>query len=685
MTLPLSALDPPRAPARPKTMTLHGETRVDPYFWLREKTSAEVIQYLEAENRYTEAVMKPSEKLQEKLYQEILGRIKQTDLSVPARRDEYLYYSRTQTGRQYPILCRKKIGQEQEEVLIDENELAEGKKYFRVGGSAPSPNHKLFAYSVDNMGDERYTIYVKDLTSGKLLPDEIPNNEGPVEWANDGKTLYYVTIDAAKRPEKVWRHTLGANTSTDKLMLHEKDERFFVSIAKTRSKRYVLISLDSSNTTEMYFLDADHPEKEFKLMEPRRPEIEYYAEDQGEYFYIRTNDGAKNFRLMKAPVTDPSRKNWKEVIAHRADVKLDDIDAFKDYLVVYERENGLRKIRVENTKNHKVHYVSFPESAYSVLPAENYQYETNLLRFRYTSLVTPLSVYEYNMDAKSRELLKRDEVLGGYDPKAYATERVFATAADGAKVPIAIVYKKGTPLDGTAPAMLYAYGAYGLNTDASFSSARLSLLDRGFVYAMANIRGGAEMGELWHDQGKMLAKRNTFTDFISAAEYLIAQKYTSKDKLTIQGGSAGGLLMGAVTNMRSDLFKAVIANVPFVDVLNTMLDPTLPLTVTEYEEWGNPNEKKYYDYMKTYSPYDNVEKKAYPNMLITAGLNDPRVSYWEPAKWAARLRAMKTDNNVLLLKTNMGSGHFGLSGRYERMKEIAFEYAFLLTMVGITN
>jgi oligopeptidase B len=685
IAMPASEPAPPVAQTIPKKLVLHGDTRVDPYFWLREKTNPDVIAYLEAENKYTESVMAPTQKLQDALYREILGRIQETDLTVPAVQGRYLYYTRTEQGKQYTIHCRKPVGTESEEILLDENELAKGHKYFRMEAARPSVNQQLLAYSVDTLGDENYTIFVKNLSTAALLPDQVSGNHGSIVWANDNKTYFYVTLDAAKRPEKVWRHTLGSSNSEDQLLFHEKDERFFVTIAKTRSNQFVLINLRSKNTTEVHYLAAGDPNGEFRIIHPREPELEYSVQDQGDVFFIRTNDAAKNFRLMKVPIADPAKKNWREIVAHRADVKLEGMDTFRNHLVLYERENGLLKLRVQNTATNETHYVSFQEPAYSVAALDNFEYDTEILRFRYTSLVTPPSVYDYNMSTRSRELRKREEVRGGYDPTQYVSERIFATAKDGARIPVSLVYRKGTKKDGNAPLLLYAYGSYGLNSEAAFASSRLSLLDRGFIYAIANIRGGSELGEAWHDQGKMMAKRNTFTDFIAAAEHLIAQKYTSSARLAIQGGSAGGLLMGSVVNLRPDLFHAVIAKVPFVDVLNTMLDASLPLTVTEYEEWGNPNEEAAYRYMRTYSPYDNVEKKAYPNILITAGLNDPRVSYWEPAKWTAKLRAMKTDKNLLLLKTNMGSGHFGSSGRYERIKETALDYAFLLKTLGMAE
>lgn len=679
------AVKPPVAAVKPKELSIHGDTRVDPYFWLREKKNPEVIAYLEAENAYTEQIMKRTQALQQQLYSEILGRIKQTDQSVPVRRDGYRYYTRTEEGKQYSIHCRRKLDRGTEEIILDENELAKSHKYFKLGSSQPSVDHSLLAYAVDTVGDEDYTIYIKNLATGEVLPDRIEKVDGSVQWGNDNRTLFYVTIDAAHRPDRIWRHALGTPQKEDILLHHEKDERFFSGLGKSRSKRFVFVTIESKLSSEIHYIDANNPRSPLKLFAARRGDIKYDIEDQGDFFYIRTNEDAKNYRLLRTPIARPDRSNWREVLPHRAETKLSGIDAFKDFLVVYERTGGLMRIRVEDTRTSKVHFVEFPEPAYTAMPGPNYTYDTKVLRFLYTSLVTPMSTYDYDMETKSRELMKREEVLGGYDPNQYTTERLFATASDGAKIPIALVYKKGFERNGKAPFLLYGYGSYGSNTDPVFQSARLSLLDRGFGYAIASIRGGAELGESWHDAGKMLNKRTTFTDFIAAAETLIAGKYTSKDHLAIMGGSAGGLLVGAVVNLRPDLFKAVIAKVPFVDVLSTILDPTLPLTVTEYEEWGNPNEKKYYDYMKSYSPYDNVQKKAYPTMLITAGLNDPRVSYWEPAKWAAKLRVMKTDNNPLLLKINMGAGHFGASGRYERIKETAFDYAFLLHALGLAG
>ena len=685
-TITLTAADPapPVAKIVPHPAAVNGDARVDNYFWLRDREDPDTLKYLEAENHYTEAVMRPTAAFESKLYDEILGRIQQTDLSVPTRRDNYFYYTRTEEGKQYPIYCRKHGTIEApEEVLLDGNAMAEGHKYFRVGNFSASPNHKLLAYSVDYDGDELYTIRVKDLATGRLLADEIPNTYYSLEWASDNATFFYTILDAAKRPYKVFRHTLGVKQ--DALVYHEPDERFTVELAKTSSREYILININSSLTSEVRYVPSDHAGEEFRPILPRVQGTEYDVTHHGGSWFIRLNDSARTFRVIEAPVKDPSRANWKEIIAKRDDVTVESVNAFKDYFVVEERDRGLTKIRIEDFQTGQTHYIDFPEPVYTAGLGANAEYDTRLLRFVYTSLVTPDSVFDYNMQTRARELKKQQVVLGGYDPAQYQSERIYATAPDGVQIPISLVYKKGFAKNGRGPVLLYGYGAYGISIDPSFASDRLSLLDRGFVYAIAHIRGGGDLGKPWHEDGRLLHKRNTFTDFIAAAEYLIAQKYTSSDRLAIMGGSAGGLLMGAVTNLRPDLFAVVVATVPFVDSLNTMLDASLPLTVGEYEEWGNPNDKPYYDYMKSYAPYENVAAKAYPNILVTAGLNDPRVSYWEPAKWVARLRASKTDHHLLLLKTNMGSGHFGASGRYEHLKETAFNYAFILNRLGIQN
>jgi oligopeptidase B len=645
-----------------------------------------VIPYLEAENRYTEAVMASTKPLQETLYQEILGRIQETDVTVPVKRDDYFYYTRTEEGKAYSIQCRKHAGLDApEEILLDANALAEGQKYFRLGTFAVSPDHRLLAYSTDLEGDESYTIQVKNLATGELLPERIANTYDTLEWANDNRTFFYTVLDAAKRPYRAFRHELGA--AEDTLVYQEDDARFNLGLAKTRSRRFIFIELASPLTSELWYLEADHPRAPFQVMLPRRQGVEYDASHHGEHFYVRTNDQAKNFRLMRTPVADPSIAGCEEVIPARAAVTIEGVDSFEHHIVIYERERGLEKICIRDGSGALSHYIEFPEPVYSVGGTGNAEYKTNLLRFNYTSLVTPASVFDYNVHTRERELKKQYEVRGGYDASQYKSERIFAQAPDGVEVPISLAYKKGPyrlgfDRNGLSPLLLYGYGAYGHSIDPTFSSARLSLLDRGFVFAIAHIRGGAELGEEWHDQGKLLQKKNTFTDFIACAEHLLAARYTATDRLAIMGGSAGGLLMGAVLNLRPDLFHAAIAKVPFVDTLNTMLDPTLPLTIAEYEEWGNPEQEEFYRYIRSYSPYDNLAPRDYPAMLVTAGLNDPRVSYWEPAKWVAKLRALVKDSNVLLLKTDLGSGHFGPSGRYEGIKEVAFDYAFLLRAVG---
>ncbi|HSP66280.1 MAG TPA: S9 family peptidase [Bryobacteraceae bacterium] len=673
---------PPVAKILPVSTTLFDDTRTDPYAWLRDRNDPDTLTYLEAENAYTKAMTKSTEELQAKLYQEMLGRIKQTDLSVPVKKDDYFYYSRTQEGKQYAIYCRKHGSVEApEEILLDGNVLGEGKKYFRVGNFAVSPNHRLLAYSVDFEGDEMYTIRVMDLETRALLADEIPNTYYSLEWAEDNRTFFYTTLDAAKRPHQVFRHTLGEKQNV--LIYHEEDRRFTLEVSKTSSRAYVLIEIASPLTSEVRYVSAHRPYEPFQTVLPRVHEVEYDLTHHDDSFYIRTNDHAKTFRVVRAPVSDPSRPNWQEFLPARDRVTVESVHAFREYLAIEERDRGLTQIRIHPFPDGNAHCIEFPEPVYSAGIGTNAEFDTHLLRFHYTSLVTPACVFDYDMRTRQRELKKQQEVLGGYDPAQYQSERVFALAPDGTEVPVSIVYKKSVPRDGSAPMLLYGYGSYGISIDPTFNSDRLSLLDRGMIYATAHIRGGGDLGKPWHEAGRMLGKKNTFTDFIAAAEHLIAQKYTSADRLAIMGGSAGGLLVGAVTNLRPDLFAVVVANVPFVDALNTELDATLPLTVGEWEEWGNPAQKEYYYYIKSYAPYENVEPKEYPKMLVTAGLNDPRVSYWEPAKWVAKLRALKKDQRILLLKTEMGSGHFGASGRYERWKETAFNYTFILHALGI--
>ncbi len=681
---PAKPLTPPVAKVEPKTTVVLGDTLVDNYAWLREKTNPEVIKYLEDENAYTEAMMKPTKGLQKKLYKEMLARIKETDESVPVKIDSFYYYTRTVKGSQYPIYCRKKGSLEgAEEVLLDQNQLAAGHKYCEIGEFKVSPNHQLLAYAVDFNGSEMHLLVFKDLNSGKILADTIRDVSYGLEWANDNQTIFYTTLDTVMRPDKLWRHRLGDAPTNDIMVFHEPDEMFYLGLGKTRSQAYLMLVLGSQITTEVHYLSADQPNGQFQLFCPRKSGVEYSLDHHGDKFYILTNENAINFRLLETPINKPDKRNWKEKIAHRPDVMLSGIDLFRDHLVVYERENGLEKIRIENLNTGATHFVDFPEPVYTLDGDENPDFNTSTLRFKYTSLVTPSSVYDYDMENKTRELKKQSEVLGGYDPEQYQSERIYATASDGVKVPVSLVYKKGLVKDGSHPLYLYGYGAYGYPSEARFSSVRLSLLDRGFIYAIAHVRGGGEMGRPWYENGKLLHKKNTFTDFIACAELLVAEKYTSPAKLVANGGSAGGLLMGTITNLRPELFKVIVADVPFVDLINTMLDKSIPLTAIEWEEWGNPNLEKYYAYMKSYSPYDNVAAKDYPHLLITAGLNDPRVAYWEPAKWTAKLRALKTDDNVLLLKTDMGKGHFSATGRYDYLKEIAFEYAFIFDKLGI--
>jgi oligopeptidase B len=679
-------MNPPIAKKIPKDVGVHGDKRVDDYFWMRERDSADVIAYLEEENAYTEAMMARSRSLRAKLFGEIVGRIKETDASVPAKLGDYLYYSRTEEGKQYSIHCRRKDSPGAgEEIILDENELAEGQDYFSIGAFRLSPDHNLLALSIDTSGSESHTLYVKDLATGRLLGEKIPDTYYGVEWANDNRTLFYNKLDPALRPYRLFRHRLGTPTADDALIYQENDDRYFLGLSKTKSRRFITMELASNTTTEVHYLNADRPEDTLRLIHPRQHQMEYRVTHNGEWFYILTNDGAKNFRVVKAPAADPSKANWKNVVRHRKYVKIDRVEAFEKHLVVYERANGLKKIRVIDLSGGGNHYVRFPEPVCTFSTEENPEYRTNLLRFSFTSLVTPRSVIDYNMDTRERELRKQYEVLGGFDRDRYHTKRVFAVARDGAKIPISLVYRRDTPRDGSAPLFLFGYGAYGSSVEPEFLSHRLSMLDRGFVCAQAHVRGGGEMGREWYEQGKLLKKTNTFTDYIACAQHLVRRKYTSAGKIAGYGGSAGGLLVGTVANKRPELFQCIVASVPFVDVVTTMLDEAIPLTVTEFEEWGNPEQKNYYEYIRKYSPYDNVERKDYPHMLVTAGLNDPRVQYWEPAKWVAKLRALKTDDNVLLLQTKMDEGHGGASGRYDRLHDIAFEYAFILHCFGISD
>ncbi len=674
---------PPVAPKKTQVLTKHGDERIDNYFWMRDSNDPKVIAYLEAENAYTDAIMQNTEPLQNTLYNEMLARIKETDLSVPYRQGDYYYYSRTEEGRSYPIHCRKKGSLNAlEEILLDQNELAKGYEYFSLGTFKVSPNHQILAYSLDTSGAEQYTLFFLDLTTFKLYPEKITDTYFSLAWGNDNSTVFYTKVDATNRPFQLLRHTLGAKSEQDVLIYEESDESYFLSVGRTRSQAYIVMSLGSKITSEIHYLDANTPTDNFQVIHPRQQGMEYGIEHHKNDFYIVTNDEAINFKLVKTPVATPSKENWQPLISHREDVFLSSVSAFSDYLVISERKAGLPIVRVQKLATGEEQYITFPEPTYAASLGNNPEFNTAKLRFNYTSLITPSSVFDYDMETNERELKKETEVLGGYDKMQYNSEWILATAPDGTQIPISIVYKKGIQKNGNNPLFLTGYGSYGASYPASFSSTRLSLLNRGITIAIAHIRGGGEMGRKWYENGKFLHKKNTFTDFIACAEHLIAQKWTSSDRLAISGGSAGGLLMGAVINLRPELFKVVLAAVPFVDVVTTILDTSLPLSAMEWEEWGNPNDKTYYDYMKSYSPYDNVKPQDYPHLLIIAGLNDSRVKYWEPAKWTAKLRELKTDNNLLLLKTNMGAGHGGASGRYESLKETAFEYAFVLDRLG---
>jgi len=669
-----------------KELTIHNDTRIDNYYWLKERENSKVIDYLTAENTYKEEVMKAVKPFQEKLYKEIIGRIKQTDESVPYRLRGYYYYVRYEEGKEYPIYCRKKGSLETgtEEVMLNVNEMAKGYDYYRVAGYQVSLDNQLITFGVDTVSRRKYTLYVKNLETGEVYKDKIPNTTGRGVWANDNKTFFYTTKDSTLRSDKIFTHVLGEDTAKDKNIYHEKDKTFDAFVYKTKSDKYIMIGAYSTLSTEYRYVDANKPHDALTILEPRGPKHEYEVDHYQDHFYINTNYKAKNFRLMKTSIDKTTKENWEEVIPHRDDVLLAGITIFKNYLVVSERKNGLRQLRIIRWSDKSEHYLDFGEPTYLAYASQNPEFDTDVLRYGYTSLTTPNSTFDYDMTAKTKKLLKQQEVVdANFDKGNYVTERLYATARDGVKVPISLVYRKGTKRDGKSPLLLYAYGSYGASMDPYFTSTRLSLLDRGFMFAMAHIRGGEEMGRHWYEDGKLLKKKNTFTDFVDCAKYLIAEKYTNSDKLLAQGGSAGGLLMGAVANMNPELFKGIIADVPFVDVITTMLDENIPLTTGEYDEWGNPNDKEYYDYILSYSPYDNVVAKEYPNMLVTTGLHDSQVQYWEPAKWVAKLRELKTDDNILLLDTNMDAGHGGSSGRFARQKLTALQYAFMLDLLGI--
>jgi oligopeptidase B len=659
----------------------------DPFFWLREKSNPEVIRYLEAENAYTEAMTRDLQPFAAALYEEMLGRIQQTDLSVPTRRGAYFYYTRLVEGKQYPIHCRKKAADDgsfpteaAEEVLLDLNELARGLKFLALEAFVVSDDGNLLAYTTDTTGFRQFRLSVKDLRTGTLLPDSAERVTS-VEWCADNRTLFYTTEDpVTKRSNLLWRRTLRDEAEP---VYQEKDRLYRIRLSRSKDRKMLFLLCASTDTWETRFLPGDQPQGTFQVVLPRQKGHKYDVEHREGLFYIRSNQGAKNFRLVTAPVSDPSPKNWKELIPHRTDVLLERVELFQDYAVASEKSLALEHFRVLDFRSGRWHEVDFPEPVYAAQAVPTPEHTAHTFRFSYQSLATPSSVYDYDMATRRRTLLKRQEVLGGYDPGRYVTERLWAAARDGTKVPLSVVYRKGLKKDGRAPLFLTGYGSYGFGLPAAFNGNRVSLLDRGMVCVIAHVRGGNEMGEAWHDNGMLMKKKNTFFDFIDSAEWLVAHGWTGKDRLVIEGGSAGGLLMGAVTNLRPDLFKAVHAAVPFVDVMNTMMDASLPLTVGEYLEWGNPNEKAAFDTMRSYSPYDNLARKDYPAILVTTSLNDSQVMYWEPTKYVARLRSLKTDGNPLLLKCNMGAGHGGASGRYDRLKETAFEYAWLLSQVGI--
>lgn len=681
---PVATMEAPIAKVIPERLEAHGHTRVDDYYWLNQRENPEVIAYLAAENAYTDARMAHTEALQQELFDEIRGRIRQTDLSVPVKDGDYFYYSRVEEGRDYPIHARKRGSLDaEEEVILDVNALAEGHDFYNAFPNVSSDG-SVMAYAEDTRGRRIYTIRIKDLATGRLHPAAIDGTSGNMAWAEDNRTLFYARRDPATlRADRVYRHAVGSDPEQDELVFHEEDEEFSVSVRKTKSKRYIVISSSHTITDEHRFVDAAEPDGDFRVFLPRARGHEHHIDHLGDYFYVRTNqDGAENYKLMRTPVGSTGAEHWETVIPHRGDILLQYVELFRGHLVLSEREGGLTRLRVRPWEGEE-HYIAFDEPAYLAYLAANREVDARVLRFGYTSPSTPRSVYDYDMTTRERTLLKEDEVLGGYDRGRYVVERLSVPARDGrVEVPVSLVYRKGLAMDGDNPLLLAGYGAYGATIDATFSSPRLSLLERGVAYAIAHVRGGQELGRAWYDDGKMFNKKNTFTDFIDVADHLVANGYTSPERLFATGGSAGGLLMGAVTNMRPELFRGVVAHVPFVDVVTTMLDASIPLTTFEFDEWGNPAERESYEYMLSYSPYDQVEAKAYPNLLVTAGLHDSQVQYWEPAKWVARLRALKTDDNRLLLKTHMDAGHGGGSGRDRRYEELAFEYAFILDLIG---
>jgi oligopeptidase B len=674
----------PVAEKRPHELTIHGDVRVDDYYWLRERTDPQVLAYLEAENAYTSAVMAKTEGLQEELFEELKNRIQPDDSTVPALDAGYYYYERYEDGLEYPIHCRRKGSVEApEEIILDVNQVADGHDFCAVRGVSVSPDTQLLAWALDTVGRRKYTIFFTDLETGEMLADAIPEVTGNLTWANDSGTVFYAKQDPETlRSDQIYRHVLGTDPSQDILVYEETDPTFSTYVWKTRSKNYIMIQSEHTLASEVRFLDADDPEGEFQVVAPRERGVEYSVADAGDRFIIRTNLGAENFRLMEAPVTQPDRANWRELIPGRDDVFVEDVAVFRDFMVVTERRAGLSHLRIIPWNGGEKYEIEFDEPAYVTWVDENHEFDAQMLRYGYSSPNTPETIYDFDLRSRERRLMKREDIRGGFDPANYTVERLTAPARDGVEVPISLVYRNGTARDGSSPALLYAYGSYGYSSEARFRPEVVSLLDRGFVFAVAHIRGGQEMGRWWYEDGKLLNKKNTFTDFVDCGRYLVAQGYTSPDRFFARGGSAGGLLMGAVANMAPDLFAGIIANVPFVDVVTTMLDDDIPLTTGEFDEWGDPKQREYYDYMLSYSPYDNVEAKDYPAMLVTTALEDSQVQYFEPAKWVAKLRATKTDDHPLLLKTELAAaGHGGVSGRFKRYRETALEYAFMLEVL----
>ena len=681
-----SSLQGPTAAKIPKELSQQGQARIDNYYWLNERENPKVIDYLNAENEYTSNVMKPLKGFQENLFEEMKARIKETDSSVPYFSDGWYYYLRYEERQEYPIYCRKEGDLEAEEnILLDVNVLAKGHEYYDVSGMSISPNKKVMAYGVDTLSRRIYIIHFKNLETGENFSQTIENTTGSSSWSNDNKTLFYTKKDKALRSFQIWKYNFGNGVNTAELVFEESDETFNCFVYKSKSKKYIFIGSSSTLSSEYQFVDADFPDQDFNMLQPRENELEYGIGHLNDDFYILTNWQAKNFRLMVVNVDAPEKENWKEVIPHRKDVLIEDIELFSNFILLEERIEGISNIRVINRKTKEDHYVNFGEKAYTAYASTNLELDTHILRLAYTSLTTPSTHFDYDMNTREFTLLKEQEILGVFDKEDYKSERLMVKVRDGVKVPVSLVYHKNTNLDRTAPILLYGYGSYGHNIDPYFSSGRLSLLNRGFIYAIAHIRGSETLGRTWYEDGKMMNKKNTFFDFIDCGKYLVEKKYGSPEKLFAMGGSAGGLLMGAIVNYEPKMWKAIVAQVPFVDVLTTMLDESIPLTTGEFDEWGNPKQKEAYDYIKTYSPYDNVEPKDYPNMLITTGLHDSQVQYWEPAKWVAKLRELKTDDNILLLKTQMDFGHSGASGRFEGLKEVALEYAFIMNLAGSSD